>query len=71
MHYRETIKSNLLTVRIQRTWFRTPSLIVSLINLFSAEFIKQYLTVIGVAPILQLRTCVIKIVIFKEGHLMW
>ena len=26
---------------------------------------------IGVAPIAQLRTCVIKIVAFKGGHLMW
>ena len=26
---------------------------------------------IGVAPITQLRMCVIKIVAFKEGHLMW
>ena len=26
---------------------------------------------IGVAPITQLRTCVIKIVTFKGGHLMW
>ena len=26
---------------------------------------------IGVAPIRQLRMCVIKIVIFKRGHLMW
>ena len=27
--------------------------------------------VIGVAPITQLRTCVIKMVTFKGGHLMW
>ena len=26
---------------------------------------------IGVAPITQLRTCVIKVVTFKGGHLMW
>ena len=26
---------------------------------------------IGVAPITQLRTCVIKIATFKGGHLMW
>ena len=26
---------------------------------------------IGVAPITQLRTCIIKIVAFKGGHLMW
>ena len=28
-------------------------------------------SVIGVALIMQLRTCVIKIVTFKGGHLMW
>ena len=26
---------------------------------------------IGIAPLTQLRTCVIKIVTFKGGHLMW
>ena len=33
---------------------------------------KHYLiNVICVAPITQLRTCVIKIITFKRGHLMW
>ena len=26
---------------------------------------------IGIVPITQLRTCVIKVVAFKGGHLMW
>ena len=35
-----------------------------------AEYFEGYLY-IGVAPITQLRTCVIQIVAFKGGHLMW
>ena len=30
-----------------------------------------YYFIIGVAPITQLHTCIIKIVTFKGGHLMW
>ena len=39
-------------------------------NTFSVIFEKAILKAIGVAPIMQLRTCVIKIVTFKGGHLM-
>ena len=31
----------------------------------------SFRTFIGVAPIMQLRTCVIQIVTFKGGHLRW
>ena len=33
--------------------------------------VSNFVHCIGVAPIMQLRTCVKKIVTFKGGHLMW
>ena len=35
------------------------------------QTLMKYCIFIGVAPITQLCTCAIKIVIFKGGHLMW
>ena len=51
-------------------------LISKYINSSRDLFINQcifnhFIMIIGVAPITQLPTCVIKIVTFKGGHLMW
>ena len=37
----------------------------------TVNILKFQTNFVGVAPITQLRTCVIKIVTFKGGHLMW
>ena len=49
--------------------FKTPIVIKQLLTIES--LLDHVLIIIGVAPITQLRTYVIKIVTFKGGHLMW
>ena len=52
-------------------YFRSKLIYIEFLPFSKSNHFATFYLNIGVAPITQLRMCVIKIVTFKEGHLMW